>query len=208
MKQNGNVLFLILIAVALFAALSYAVTKSTSGSGSVSKEKLALSISELLQQSSTIKTEIMRRNINGDGIWVSTGVGQIFEPGIGAPVFATPISVMPAGSTDSWTIVEYNVEVDGVDVGTSDLDYLLQAEVIEDVCIDINKSLQGGAAIPAFSVADNSPVDGNIYPFTRTGAIVTIAFVNYETVELATYSPPACYTASGRWYYMDVVLTR
>lgn len=67
MKQSGNVLFLILIAVALFAALSYAVTKSTSGSGTnVSKEKASLSAGVNDNCTASVEMAIMRvKQING-----------------------------------------------------------------------------------------------------------------------------------------------
>ena len=64
--ERGNVLFLILIAVALFAALSYAVTQSTrSGGGDASKEKSLVSSAALTQYPASIKTAIVRMMVSG-----------------------------------------------------------------------------------------------------------------------------------------------
>lgn len=62
--NQGNVLFLILIAVALFAALSYAVTNSTRSSGSASKESNKLIVSNLRQFASSIDLNFMRMTID------------------------------------------------------------------------------------------------------------------------------------------------
>ena len=64
--QSGNVLFLILLAVALFAALSYAVTSSTrSGGGDASKEKIQLQANELMNFGSTVKVAVDRLRASG-----------------------------------------------------------------------------------------------------------------------------------------------
>lgn len=59
-SQSGNVLFLILIAVVLFAALSYAVTSSTGSGGNkdTSEDKAKLYVAEITQYASAVRTAI------------------------------------------------------------------------------------------------------------------------------------------------------
>lgn len=60
-KENGSALFLILIAVALFAALSYAVTKSGgSVSGAISKEEAVIEATKILETSEYISSSLQR----------------------------------------------------------------------------------------------------------------------------------------------------
>lgn len=63
-KNAGNVLFLILIAVALFAALSYAVTQSSrSGGDGVTKDKARLTASEIIQYATNLEQAISRMQL-------------------------------------------------------------------------------------------------------------------------------------------------
>lgn len=66
-RQSGNALFLILIAVALFAALSYAVTQSSRGGGaSASKEQNIIYASRIVQLSTTIENAITKLQISNE----------------------------------------------------------------------------------------------------------------------------------------------
>lgn len=65
-NERGNVLFLILIAAALFAALSYVVTQSSrTGSGDAAREKATLEASEILNYATAVQTAVGRLIING-----------------------------------------------------------------------------------------------------------------------------------------------
>lgn len=69
-SQRGNVLFLILIAVALFAALSRVVLHSSRVSGgSISDEDATLRAAEILQYAAHVKTAV-------DKIRIMNGVGE------------------------------------------------------------------------------------------------------------------------------------
>ena len=65
--EKGNVLFLILIAVALFAALSYAVTQSSrSGGGDASKETNLVASGALTQYGAGVRQAVSRMMVSGE----------------------------------------------------------------------------------------------------------------------------------------------
>jgi hypothetical protein len=61
-SQNGNVIFIILIAVALFAALGFAITASTraSGNGNINKDKGDLTASRILNFTVSVQGAVTR----------------------------------------------------------------------------------------------------------------------------------------------------
>lgn len=66
--EKGNILFLILIAVALFAALSYAITSSSrSGGGDASSENALISSAQVVQYPVSVHTAVMRMVVGGLG---------------------------------------------------------------------------------------------------------------------------------------------
>tara|TARA_B100001179_G_C18560190_1_gene390184 strand:- start:332 stop:1018 length:687 start_codon:yes stop_codon:yes gene_type:complete len=56
--NQGNVLFIILIAIVLFASLTYAVTRTTQTGSNVDTEQNALAVGEVLQYVSSLRTAV------------------------------------------------------------------------------------------------------------------------------------------------------
>lgn len=129
-KQRGNVLFLILIAVALFAALSYAVTQSTrSGGGSTERETSILSGAAMTQYPAGLRTSVVRMVLGGvdvtqlefdppSAILSANDRVSVFHPRGGGAVFQlAPATLMANNSAGTWF---YNANWDVPDIGLSD----------------------------------------------------------------------------------------
>ena len=63
--EHGNILFLVLIAAALFAALSYVVTQSSRSGGDAEREKARLDAAEILNYATALQSSVGRMIIGG-----------------------------------------------------------------------------------------------------------------------------------------------
>lgn len=127
-SESGNVLFLILIAVALFAALSYAVTQSTrSGSGTADKEKSLLSSATMTQHPTAMRTSLIRMVLSGVDVTdisfnapasfgsVSDLTEAVFHPTGGGAVYQkAPAEIMSGTNQGTWF---YNANWDIPQIG-------------------------------------------------------------------------------------------
>lgn len=175
MKNNsGNILFVILIVVALFAALTFAVNQSNkTGTNNSSRETSTINGAVLAQYTASIRAAIQRMTTDGKplldvkfnppsdfasltpltaGVFHSTGGGVIYQT---AP--SALIDIQGSNLTGIWTF-SLNYEVAGVgssSAGSLDGNDLVafQVGIKKDVCEQINKKL-GLPTSPLPSVND------------------------------------------------------
>lgn len=155
-SEKGNVLFLILIAVALFAALSYVVTQSTrSGGGSTEREKNILSSAQMTQYPTALRTSLIRLVLGGmaiENIYFNapqdqTGISAnqlVFHPSGGGATFQdAPADLSVTGNLPlGWTYNASNY-VPGVGIDTAggnDVIAFLPG-VSQGVCKQVNEEL-------------------------------------------------------------------
>ncbi len=162
-KQDGNVLFLILIAVALFAALSYAVTSSTrTGGGAAEGETNLISSAQITQYPSAVSTAVVRMFISGSAVdeirfnrpseyddLDTTDIGVFHPSGGSATYIPAPADVMVGSSPGQWV---FNGGLEIPDIGLSGaggndiIAYLVGIK--QSICSKINEEHGLGSAIP------------------------------------------------------------
>lgn len=74
-KESGNVLFLILIAVMLFGALSYAVVQSDRGAQDIEKETAKTEVGKIYTAASNISQLFMRKYLVRDPAYKTMSIG-------------------------------------------------------------------------------------------------------------------------------------
>ena len=185
--DSGNVLFLILIAVALFAALSYAVTSASKGGGSdAKKESSDLLASQIIQYTGSMRTAILRMRMNGN--CADTDISfetpstlydyahvppvsdqcKLFNPAGGGMDYQEPAKWFDPVKWQQkyaiWVSGNYSVAL----TGTSNSELMLYLiGLTQDVCAAINRQLgiTYTGAIPSFGSVGSS---GTLSHFTGT----------------------------------------
>lgn len=235
-SESGNVLFLILIAVALFAALSYAVTQSTRGGGNADDETSLISSASLTQYPASLKTSLLRMQIS-NGVTdeqlefnnpasavtcVTTGNCVFDADGGGASYQQAPSSVMANSSLGSWTFNAENEVMnigtsgsgDAVTAGTADVTAFLDG-IRAGICLKINQEL--GIMTNAQAVGDipdenanidvTTNVDGTNVEATFTPAGGTIGDTGTSNTTLLDGQPFGCFQDNGGNYVYYHVLS-
>lgn len=218
--QSGNVLFYILLAVALFAALSFAVSSTSTTSGNVlTGEQTRLAAQGVISYANTIAAAVQKLRLRGctesqlnfennivsgytNGGAPSDDSCDIFSTSGGQVQFKAPPKNANDGS--DWIITGTN-EVTGVGTDGTGEDLILSLENLDSaVCLELNNQLNPGifSTDPPVDLSTNSSTKfTGTYPSTDT-----IANVGHGL----TGRISACYleTTGGEYNFYKVLLAR
>lgn len=178
-NDAGNVLFMILIAVALFAALSYAVTKTTRGGGSVEREEKTLKASRLVLMGAALQSTVTRMvlaggGINsvdlhtGDNVTVCTvGLDCAFSKDGGSAFVPVPMTELFTAAP----VVKYYEIADGWTVsgmGSAGADIIMTMSPLTGVgCEEINRGLK--LTVPPPEDSNDADTDIDAFPGSPFG---------------------------------------
>lgn len=216
MSESGNVLVYVLIAVVLFAALSFTLSRQTDSTeaGALEENRAELYATELITYAANAKEAFDKMAFSGAYIEdidftlpsdptfnTAPTIKKIFHPdGGGLNLAALPDKVGVAGVTDpvpGWYLGRFNnVEWTGTDAAATDI-VLTAYGINPAVCGFINQNITGNTAIPTIT----EPVKEVLVP-QAVGGITHFAGANQDlTTDPANTSPapicPDCHNRSS-----------
>ncbi|MBI1300974.1 MAG: hypothetical protein GC137_04855 [Alphaproteobacteria bacterium] len=167
-NQSGNVLIYVLIAIALFAALGFTLSRQTSTSGTeeVDEAKLRLYATDLMNYAAQVRSVLDQMSFSGtdidDYIFDQPGdagfntaphIHKVFHPQGGGLVVANipsrAFGVLASTPPTDWYLGRFN-NVEWTE--TTGTDIILSAyNISQSVCEEINSSITGSATIPTLA---------------------------------------------------------
>lgn len=225
--ERGNVLFLVLIAVILFAALSYAVTSSTRQPNAKNDSVDIIGGAELTQYPTSLRMAIMTMMVSGIDVdelefnapsSFGSGLNEeanVFHPAGGGAAYQNgAASVMASGTQGTWYInAEFEIDNVGVDISSNadgnDIIAFLPG-IKEGICSKINDRAGLQDAIPNTSADLSGNYQLNMdssYAFPTEEVILGAAGGN--GTDSLTGQPLACFQNNGGQYvYYQVLVER
>ncbi len=232
-SAKGNALFLILIAVALFAALSYAVTQSGRGGGSIQREQTAIQAAQVLQYLQYVKHSHDRLRIALSATQVRFSVPDATEAGrvyVGNTFIAgnavglydadggamqyqkVPTSWQEQAYAGYSDALSYNVqalEIAGAELGSPAADeYLVMKYLSKGICEEINQRTTGSRTIPV--VVHNTVSLGGATQHVANGSGVVSAMATFGGADPELPNMPMCVrdTVVTDTYYLFFEIAR
>lgn len=206
-SQGGNALIYVLIAVALFAALSMTLMRQTNDSeaGSLSDEKAEIYATQLIARAAQVKSAIdqmlfMGASVNELDFALPSAVGfdagtviyKVYHPQGGGvvPGRIPKEAQLPNGNNPDpgWYMGRFN-NVDWTP-STADDVMLTAFRISKEVCAKINKKITGSPAIPAIAVGigqflvDASLFSGSNAELTTNPSATPVCAACYNTGSL------------------------
>lgn len=213
-RQNGNAIWFVLVAVALLAALTMAMTRSSDTveqTGNV--ERLRIQASDLMRYTKGIQSAVERMTLSGisesDLCFHDSGWGHNDYNGASCSDSANQIFGVQGGGL-SWRTYDFvsawdvfgSHSVQNLETNAPEL--IIQAQISGALCRQINIML----GIP--NPSDDAPLD-DIQNIARFSGTYTLAspdnIIGDDAVDLAG-KMTGCRREAGNYYYYQVLLKR
>ncbi|NCT40130.1 MAG: hypothetical protein GW778_00505 [Alphaproteobacteria bacterium] len=216
--QSGNVLFYILIAVALLAALSFAVSNSGQGRNDmISEERARLVAAEILEYADIVSTAVSQTKLRGysdteisfenskiagyTNANCTDDICKIFSLSGGAINYAVPNSLTTNASNPEW-IFSANQDIFGTNTTDGDLAIYLN-NIRPEICKQINGLLN-------ITTISDYPEDASTLVLNKfTGSFASNDAPNDEDTSIESQNTGCVnLTASNTYLFYKVLISR